>query len=210
MAASQTHWQITGDHFDNCNYAVVCPCVLSPGGYLSAPPTHGFCEVALAFHIDQGRYGDVTLDGLNAVVMGRSPGKMSDANWWVAVYLDERADERQREALQAIFTGAADGPIGGLAPLISTVLGVKTVPITYRKEGKHRSVEVPGVMRVAVHATPGIDPEQEIWLTNAHPFAPQGVAVAAGEQGSVWADYGMRWDSSGKHGMYMPISWSNS
>jgi hypothetical protein len=209
MATSQIPWQITGDYFGNCNCDVMCPCILSSGPLFSAKPTQGFCETALVFHIDRGSYGDVTLDGLNAIVMGRSPGRMGEGNWAVAVYLDERADERQCEALQAIFTGAAGGPLGGLAPLISTVLGVKTVPITFSKEGKRRAVAVSGVMRLAVHATPGLDPEKEVWVPNVQPFAPQGVAVAVGEEGSIWTDYGRRWDNSGKHGDYAPINWSN-
>lgn len=49
--------------------------------------------------------------------------------------------------------------MSGLAPLISTVLGTKTVPISFRKDGKRRAVEIPGVMQMAVHATPGLDSE---------------------------------------------------
>jgi hypothetical protein len=210
MATNQIRWQISGDYFENCNCEVVCPCVFSTKPIFQEKPTQGFCEVALAFHVEQGQYGDVALDGLNAIVMARSPGTMSEGNWTAAVYLDERADERQREALQTIFTGAGGGPLGGLAPLISSVLGVKAVPIAYHKEEKRRAVEIPGVMQMAVRATPGLDPEKEVWATNAHPFAPAGVAMAVGDTRSTWADYGLRWDNSGKNGHYAPIKWSNT
>ena len=210
MVSGQTRWQIAGDYFENCNCDVVCPCLFSPAAPLTSRPTAGACEVGLAFHIDRGTSGDVTLDDLNAVVMARTPGVMGDGNWSVALYLDERADERQREALQAIFGGAAGGPVANLAPLISTVLGAKTVPITYTKGDKRRSVEIPGVLRMAVHAAPSVVPDKEIWATNAHPFAPEGLAMAVGDEGSTWADYGMRWDNSGKNGHYAPINWSNA
>src|SRR5712691_2531946 len=68
----------------------------------------------------------------------------------------DRADEQQRQALQAVFTGSVGGPVAALAPLISTVLGVKAVPITFHKEGKHRSVEIPSLMQMAVHALPSM------------------------------------------------------
>ena len=110
MSTPPIRWQIVGDYFENCNCDVVCPCVFSPGPLFTARPTNGFCEVAFAFHVDQGRYGEVTLDGLNAIVMVRSPGTMADGNWSVAVYLDDRTDGRQREALQTIFTGSAGVP----------------------------------------------------------------------------------------------------
>jgi hypothetical protein len=74
MAETQSRWQIVGDYFENCSCDVACPCVFSPGPFLSAKPTQGVCQVAMAFHVDQGRYGEVTLDGLNAVVVARSPG----------------------------------------------------------------------------------------------------------------------------------------
>ena len=100
--------------------------------------------------------------------------------------------------------------MGALAPLISTVLGVKAVPITFTKQGLRRSVEIPGVMRMGVHAAPSTDPNAEIWAANAHPFNTAGVAMAVGNDASTWADYGMRWDNSGKNGHYAPINWSNA
>ncbi|MBV8774222.1 MAG: DUF1326 domain-containing protein [Deltaproteobacteria bacterium] len=209
MGETSNRWQIVGEYFENCNCDVVCPCLFSPNPALTTKPTNGSCEVALAFHVDQGVYQDVILDSLNAVVMARTPGTMADGNWTVAVYLDERADDRQREGLKSIFTGGVGGPLGALAPLISTVLGIKMVPINYRKEGKRRTVEIANVMQMGVHAAPGLDPEKEIFATNAHPFAPEGVAMAVGNENSTWADYGMRWDNSGKNGHYATIKWSN-
>jgi hypothetical protein len=210
VASSPTQWQITGDYFENCNCDVVCPCLFSPNPAFTSQPTAGACEVAFGFHVERGTYGGVSLDGLTVALMARTPGRMADGNWSVAVYLDERADESQRQALQAIFTGAAGGPIATLAPFISQVLGIKTAPITYRKNGKNRSLEIPGTAQLAVHAAPSLVPDQEIWASNAHPFNLEGVAMAVGDAGSTWADYGMRWDNSGKNGHYAPISWSGA
>ncbi len=208
-AQTQVRWQFTGDYFENCSCDVVCPCIFSVGAPFTAKPTAGACEVAFGFHIDRGSFDGVPLDGLNAAMIARTPGPMAEGNWSLALYLDERADERQRQALQAIFTGAAGGPVAPLAPFVSTVLGVKAVPITYRIEGKRRSVEIPRVMRLAVRPAQSVVPDQEIWATNAHPFAPGGLAMAVGEEGSTWEDFGMRWDNSGKNGHYAPITWSN-
>src|SRR5579859_7768048 len=163
MVATQTQvrWQIQGEYLENCNCDVVCPCLFSPNAPMSSTPTQGACEVAFGFHIDRGAYGDVTLDGLNAALIARTPGPMAQGDWSVALYLDERADEAQHGALQAIFSGAAGGVPGALAPLISTVLGIKAVPITFIKEGMRRAVEIPGVGRAAVHAAPSIVPDTE-------------------------------------------------
>lgn len=165
--------------------------------------------MAFAFHINNGSYANVTLDGLNVAMIARTPGPMGEGNWSVAMYLDERANEQQRQALEAIFSGSAGGPLGALSPLISTVLGAKTVPITFSIAGKRRSVEIPNIMHLAVHPLPSMDPNNEIWALNAHPFAPQ-LAMAVGDQNSTWTDYGMSWDNSGKNGHYASINWSNA
>ena len=52
--AVQKRWQLTGDYFENCNCDVVCPCLVSPNAPLTAQPTQGACDVAIAFHIDSG------------------------------------------------------------------------------------------------------------------------------------------------------------
>src|SRR5204863_174572 len=83
-----TQWQLTGDYFENCNCDVVCPCLFSPSPPLTATPTQGACEVAFAFHVDQGRFGDVPLDGLNVAMIARSPGPMAQGNMAAALYLD--------------------------------------------------------------------------------------------------------------------------
>jgi hypothetical protein len=208
VVSAQTQWQLSGEYFENCNCDVVCPCLISPNPQLTSAPTQGACEVGFGFHIDSGRFGGTALDGLNVGIMARTPGAMADGNWSVGLYLDERADEPQREALQAIFTGAAGGVMSNLAPLIGDVLGVKAVPISWKKDGKRRSLEIPGVARLSVHAMPSMG-EDEIWAVNAHPFAPAGISMAVGDAGSTWEDYGMRWDNSGKNGHYAPVSWSN-
>jgi hypothetical protein len=208
--AAAPAWSLRGEYFENCNCTVVCPCLLSPAAPLTTSPTEGACEVTFAFHLDQGSFGDVPLDGLNVALIARTPGPMIEGNWSVALYVDERADQRQQEALQAIFAGAAGGVMGGFAPLIGEVLGIKAVPIDYRVEGKRRSVEIPDIMQLAVRPVPSIAGEdQEMVAINAHPFAPAGVAMAVGEDGSTWSDYGLRWDNSGRNGHYGAITWSN-
>ena len=106
--------------------------------------------------------------------------------------------------------GTVGGPIGALAPLISTVLGVKTVPITFTKDGLQRRVEIPGIMRVGVHAAPSMNPDGAIMASNAHPFNMEALALAVGDEGNRWEDYGMRWDNSGKNGHYAAIRWSGN
>jgi hypothetical protein len=142
-------------------------------------------------------------------VIAHAPGPMAEGNWSVAAYIDERADDQQTAALGAIFTGAEGGPMAAFVPLIANQLGVKKVPIRYAINSKTRSVEIPGIMHMSVTPIPTMHPSGEIWANLGHPAAPDRLALAVGNPGSTFADYGMRWDNSGKNGHYAPISWSN-
>jgi hypothetical protein len=207
--ATETRWQISGDYFESCNCNVVCPCLVSSGAPLTAQPTQGVCEVALIVHIDKGSYGAVSLDGLNAVVVVHTPGPMANGNWKVAAYVDQRANDQQADAIGTIMSGSVGGPMAAFAPLISENLGAKKVPIDYRIKGKVRSAEIPGIMQMSVRPLASLRENEEIWASTGHPFNPDKLALAVGEQGSTFTDHGMRWDNSGKNGHYAPISWSN-
>jgi len=204
-------WSIAGEYFENCNCTVACPCIFSANAPFTSQPTEGACEVLFAFHIDRGSFGDVSLDGLNLGMAARTPGPMIEGNWQVALYVDERADDAQGQALQAIFSGAAGGTMGAFAPLVGEVLGARSAPIRYTVEGKRRAVEIPGYLTMAVRPIPSVMGEDaEMVAANAHPFNPDGVVMAIGDSGNTYTDYDMRWDNSGRNGHYAPIHWSNA
>lgn len=203
-----TAWKISGDYFENCNCSVACPCVFSANAPLTSKPTQGGCDVALVFHIENGNFGNVKLDGLNVAVFARTPGPMADGNWSVAAYIDDRADDKQTEALGTIFTGAAGGPMAAFAPFISNNLGAKKVPIKYQVDGKKRSAEIPDIMSMAVEPLPTMREDGEMWAATGHPVNPDKLFLAVGTRGSTYADHGMRWDNSGRNGHYAPIAWS--
>jgi hypothetical protein len=165
--------------------------------------------VALIFHIDNGNYGSVRLDGLNVAMVAHTPGPMANGNWTVAAYIDERADDKQTEALGAIFTGAAGGPMAAFVPLIGNNLGAKKARIKYQIDGKKRSAEIPNILKMAVEPLPTMHEGGEMWASIGHPVNPDKLALAVGTQGNTFNDHGMRWDNSDKNGHYAPIHWSN-
>jgi hypothetical protein len=187
-----------------------CPCLVSKSAPFTSSPTEGVCDVALLFHIDKGSYESTTLDDLNVALAVHTPGPMADGNWSVAAYIDERANDKQTEALGAIFAGAAGGPMALFAPLIAKNLGVKKVPITYSVKGKTRSAEIPGILHMSVDPLPTAHPSGEMWVNTGHVVSPDKLALAVGAPGNTFSDHGMRWDNSGKNGHYAPIRWSST
>jgi Protein of unknown function (DUF1326) len=83
-------------------------------------------------------------------------------------HAERSADDKQTEALGAIFTGAAGGPMAALAPLIGKNLGVSKVPITFRIEGKKRSAEIPDILHMSVDPLPTAHLSGEMWANTGH------------------------------------------
>jgi hypothetical protein len=175
-----------------------------------SPPTSGECTVLLAWHIDQGVFGETALDGLNAALAAYSPGHMMETKWKVALYVDDKADQGQQDALTQIFSGQAGGHLAGLAPLIGEVLGVKTVPIEFRSEGKRRSLRLGAVAEMEIEGVPGQD-GGDVTISN-HPFTAvrEVPAVVAKSKQLKFSDHGLNWEVSNKNGFFSPFLYQSS
>src|SRR6266513_2520471 len=98
-------WRVRGDFLDFCRCTVPCPCTFGQA------PSDGKCEGVIAWHVREGSYGEVSLDGLNVVGVAHFEGNIWDPDVTAAggFILDERADEGQRQALVTVFGGQAGG-----------------------------------------------------------------------------------------------------
>ena len=198
-------WKLAGEYFENCSCDILCPCITSS---LQGPADYERCQVPLICKIHEGSFDDVSLDGLAFVMVVDSPQVMADGGWRVAVYLDERADERQQQALQAILSGEHGGPPEMLAPLIGEMVGLKLVPIHYESSGRRYRVEVPGIMEFEVEGvtSPGSDEVMEITGT-MHPMGSN-LPIAKGVKGVYNdPDYGLSFDNTGKNGHFRQFAW---
>ena len=57
MADSIPRWHLAGDWFDICSCNIPCPCEFAQ------PPTNNACQGLLVWHIRDGHYGELRLDG---------------------------------------------------------------------------------------------------------------------------------------------------
>jgi hypothetical protein len=106
--AVATSWAIRGSYFESCNCDPICPCRRAdgvPGGR----STHGICTGVLSWLIEEGNAGGTDLAGLTVALAIRYDDDEPGSPWTWILYLDERADEEQRAALEAIFTGRLGG-----------------------------------------------------------------------------------------------------
>jgi len=203
-------WSVSGQYYETCNCDFVCPCV---PGQLAVRPTKGDCQFAMAFQIEHGSYGAVSLDGLGFIVLGFTPEAMAAGNWSVGLVTDERASAEQREAITAIASGAAGGPMAAMSGLIGKFLGVESAPISFERSGVKWSVKASRFVDMAAQGAMGMNPAaaEPLHLDNTgHPAADR-FALAHAVKSHVNA-LGLSWDdTSGKNnGQYAPFAWQGA
>jgi len=87
---------------------------------------------ALSWAVERGAAGAVDLAGLNVAIALRYDDDEPGSPWDFLLYLDERADEHQRDALEAIFLGRLGGTPSEQFPWVwksSRPLGVRAASI---------------------------------------------------------------------------------
>ena len=200
-------WQISGQYMETCNCAFVCPCITSN---LTARPTEGDCKAALAMRIDQGSKDGIKLDGVSFVLMLQSPGPMGDGNLTVGLVIDERASDEQVEAIKAIASGAAGGPMAALAPLVGRMAGVERRPVTVEGEALQWSAKAGDLVDQACEGVASAaDPQEPIYIDNAaHPIGPR--LPLARARRSMMNAFGIKWNdrSGSRNGHFSKFSWS--
>src|SRR3954447_18942281 len=145
-------WRVQGDWFDVCRCDIPCPCEFAQA------PTDNWCQGVLAWFIREGHYGNVRLDGLSLIGVGEFEGNLwAGAKAVFGLFIDERADESQREALQMIFGGQAGGWPADFAETIGELRGIEFVPIEFEvaDDLRYWRATSPGKVEAAAEALTG-------------------------------------------------------
>ncbi len=208
--AEAPRWHIAGDWFDTCNCSIPCPCTFAQ------PPTTGECEGILAWHIRNGDYGNVPLDGLSVMAVGKFVGNIWEGNTKVsmAIFIDERADERQRDALQMIFGGRVGGWPGTFANFIGEVRGMEFARIDFRVDDDLASwhAEIPGKLTSSAQALggPTTPPGKRVQVYNAGgcETGPGGVATYGKATVDEADAFGFKWNRTGRSSKHIGFAWS--
>jgi len=197
-----------GDWFDVCKCNIPCPCEFAQ------PPTFGECDGILVWHVRNGRYGGVALDGLNVLAVGYFNGNIwAGAKASMGIYIDERAKPEQRNALQTIFGGQAGGWPGLFAQNIGEVRGIEFAPIEFDVAGDLASwrASIAGKVEARAEALTGptTPPGKRVQTLNApgSEVGPGGVATWAVSTIDRADTFGLKWNRSGQSSKHIPFSW---
>ena len=195
-------WHMTGQLIEACSCKAACPCVPGP-----AEPDQGWCSAALTFVIQQGESDGVSLQGRKVLWLIDLPKDFASGNGTVRIYIDDAADARQRQELEAVFTGKKGGPGEVLGSLVTRWLPTQTATISV-DAGDNPSVTVGAVGHVKLQRIKDAG-GRTTKLLNAPVLGAIQVDTAdlARSEGSLFADPQMRRWESGGHGSVSPFSW---
>ncbi len=129
MSTDKPSWTLKGTVLVSCNCDYGCPC------NFNALPTNGKCEGGWTWHVREGSFDGVPLEGLNFSVYVNWPGAIHEGNGEGLILIDERADDRQRQAIATLVKGDVGGPWGILAWTWPKVHGPKPVPYEVELNG---------------------------------------------------------------------------
>jgi hypothetical protein len=116
----------------------MCPCNLS----FDHGATYDFCRATLAFSIREGEIEGTNIAGRRVVMIVDSPKVMTEGNWRLGVFIDDRTTDDQFDKLVKVFSGQLGGPMAGLAPLVGEILGVERATIEVDDDGLRHRVRV--------------------------------------------------------------------
>ncbi|MGA7668821.1 MAG: DUF1326 domain-containing protein [Nitrolancea sp.] len=196
-------WSLEGTYFENCNCDAICPCTWSG---LSEPATHDRCMVVLNYHIDRGTIDSVDVSGLTFAIVADTPPIMIDGNWRVGVLLDDKATAEQADRLGAVISGQKGGPPAMLAPLISEMLGVQTLPVTFTENGRRHGVKWGAAVSMEIEDFYAGPQQEPVKLENV--FHPSNSTLTVGKSvGTQVSAFGIEFGQNGTNGASSPYTW---
>jgi len=131
-------WNLKGSYFETCSCDLMCPCNMS----MAHGATYDFCRVTLVFNIKDDEIEGTDVSGLGVAAIADSPKVMTEGNWRLGLFIDDRADDEQMEKLTAVYGGQKGGPMEMAAAMIGELLGVERAPFEVVEDGLTHSVKI--------------------------------------------------------------------
>ncbi len=202
LAKTARKWWAKGLLFENCNCQILCQ------GHISFKQlcNHERCFGHWSIHIDKGEFEDVILGDLNVIILYDTPQLMSTFGWIETIYIDERANEAQRQAIEHILMGQEGGPWAVLSRFVEKRHPTRYLPIHFEDLGRKKRMWIDGIFDTTIENIRGQDRNRDVVIENMFNqihSSPQ--VIASGE--TRCDDSGHIFSIKGTHALYSKFSW---
>jgi hypothetical protein len=144
QTAETTTYTLEGRLLEVCTCDAICPC------WVGLDPDGGTCDGTMAWYIDSGTVRGVDVSDRGIALVAYLPGNPLAGNWKAVVYVDDRCNEEQQQAILDVYTGQLGGAIADLAALIGEVVSVERAPFTFAVDGGSGTLRIGDVVAAEV------------------------------------------------------------
>lgn len=116
-------WEFKGRELVNCSCDYGCNC------QFNGLPDKGHCYAVAGIQIDEGHHDDTRLDGLRIAAIFKWPGAIHEGHGEALAFVDERADDAQRDALLRIMTGQDTDPFATMFAVYASTVETMHAPV---------------------------------------------------------------------------------
>ena len=191
-----TYWEFKGRELVNCNCEYGCNC------QFNALPDKGHCQAVAGIQIDEGHYGDTRLDGLRIAAIFKWPGAVHEGNGEAIAFVDESADESQREALLKIMTGQDTDAMATMFAVYASTVTKLHEPVFTKidfevdVDGRRGRLSIPGYVEMSAkpirNKVTGMEARAQIVLPKGFEYAIADIGSASSRTtgGPMQVDFG--------------------
>jgi hypothetical protein len=191
-----TYWEFKGRELVNCNCEYGCNC------QFNALPDKGHCQAVAGIQIDEGHYGDTRLDGLRIAAIFKWPGAVHEGNGEAIAFVDESADESQREALLKIMTGQDTDAMATMFAVYASTVTKLHEPVFTKidfevdVDGRRGRLSIPGYVEMSGepirNKVTGMEARAQIVLPKGFEYAIADIGSASSRTtgGPMQVDFG--------------------
>lgn len=129
-------YRLVGRFLEACDCYAICPC------WIDEPPDEGKCSGLYAWDVTDGRIDGVDVSGLRVASVSFHEGKRRSSRQRVVLVVEKRADEHQRAALTAAFSGSLGGPLGELGAMLGKLVAERSARIDIDWDSAQPSVKI--------------------------------------------------------------------
>lgn len=154
-STASTAWTITGALSETCTCTVPCTCNFGQG-----PSPHSYCYAFYSYHIREGKYGPLVLDGLHFGAADLKAGR--------TFFIEDRANPAQREALKMIIARVIEKSTAAEAAETARDItpDIRYVAINQEYDDRKNRLEIPGVGEFRADYLMGLDKNKPVVVHN--------------------------------------------
>ncbi len=206
-APVRTPFRLKAESIEACSCNHGCNCQFD--GF----PNEGLCEFILAYQVTEGRFGDVVLDGVKAVVAAKYPGAIHEGHGRAVLFVDAAATPEQTDAMMTIFSGRMGGmPWEALAGTIDRFDGPIRAPIAVTVAAERSHVSIPGAIEMQltpfVNSVTGVEKEVHITYPKGGFFWNDGRIATTETMHASHGDLTLEWPH--RFAAIAEVNWSNA